>query len=79
MLMERIVYTVILSDVFKEYPLQVQEEKSERDARKTAKKWAKEYPDKLVFIEFFRKSDGQRGYINRNGASITGRSWTSDV
>ena len=28
-----------------------------------------------VFIEFFRKSDGQRGYINRDGASPVGQAW----
>jgi hypothetical protein len=28
-----------------------------------------------VYLEFFRSTDGCRGYINRDGASSTGRPW----
>ena len=28
-----------------------------------------------VFIETFRASDGQKGYLNPDGYSITGESW----
>lgn len=46
-------------------------------AIKQAKEWAAEYPDKLVYIEFYRSHDNQHGYINPDGSSsITGRSWT---
>lgn len=28
-----------------------------------------------IYLEFFRASDGQHGYINRNGADLVGKSW----
>lgn len=42
-----------------------------------AKKWAKAYPTSEVFILFYRSTDGQHGYINKDGAELTGKSWTS--
>lgn len=48
----------------------------ENKAINKAREWAKEHPDQLVFISFFRKNDGQKGYINRDGAGFTGQPWT---
>jgi hypothetical protein len=42
----------------------------------SAKKYAEQYPKKQVFISWFRKSDGQRGYLNPDGNhDITGKAW----
>jgi hypothetical protein len=46
-----------------------------REAIKTAKAEAQE-EDNLVFITWFRSSDGQHGYYNSDGNhAITGKSW----
>lgn len=70
-------YTVFVKNDSSHYPIRSVDLKSERAAIKKAKDWAKEHPNDLVFIEFYRPSDGQIGYINRDGAAITGKSWTS--
>lgn len=70
-------YNVIVKEMGDLYPLQAREAKTEKEARSTAKKLAEQHPDKQVFIEFFRPSDGQNGYINRNGFSLIGESWTN--
>lgn len=51
---------------------------SKKEAIALAKQWAKEQvdPDNNVYIEFYRSSDGQQGFINPDGAGITGKSWT---
>ncbi len=49
---------------------------NEEEAINQAKDWSKKWPEKLVFISFFRKSDGQSGYLNKNGYEITGVTWT---
>ena len=49
---------------------------SKKEAEETAKTWAKENPDKQVFISWLRKSDGQKGYLNPDGNhAITGEAW----
>lgn len=50
---------------------------NEKAATTHAENLAKENPDKLVFVSFFRKSDGTRGYINWDGADVTGKTWTN--
>lgn len=41
-----------------------------------AKKEATENPDKKVFITWYRKNDGQHGYLNPSGDhAITGEAW----
>jgi len=45
-----------------------------RAATATAKKEAK--TDSHVFVSFYRASDGQHGYLNRDGNhAITGKAW----
>lgn len=51
---------------------------SEMDAIEKAKRLVNEYPDDKVFIEFFRSSDDQQGYLNPDGYGITGSSWSDD-
>lgn len=69
-------FTVVLQDVGGLHPINAVSASSSQEAKSMAKKWAREYPDKLVFIEYFRPGDGQHGYINRDGFDITGKSWT---
>lgn len=49
--------------------------KTDEQARKAASDYAGEHPDEMVFCSFMRSSDGQRGYINRDGASPTGSAY----
>ncbi|MEB6549054.1 hypothetical protein MXL46_08090 [Heyndrickxia sporothermodurans] len=70
-------YTVTLTEeAGSPYPLKGKTTEIKTEAINTAEKWAKENPDKLVFIEFYRSNDGQKGYINKDGAGISGTSWT---
>lgn len=70
-------FTVVLtSEAGSPYPIASKSENTEKAAIKKAEDWASEHPDKLVFIEYFRSNDGQKGYINRDGFDITGKSWT---
>lgn len=49
---------------------------SEAEAKKVAKADVKKYPNHQVFIQWFRLSDGQHGYLNPDGNhSITGDAW----
>lgn len=57
--------------------LQVESVKTQKAAEELADTWATNNPDKQIFVSFYRASDGQRGYINRDGAAITGKSWTN--
>jgi len=60
------------------YPVRQQEVATEAQAIDIAETWAQEFVDTEngVYIEFVRHSDGQHGYINRDGAAVGGRSWT---
>ena len=40
-----------------------------------AKELAASDPDLKVYISWFRPSDHQRGYLNRDGYAITGSAW----
>lgn len=49
---------------------------SKKQAENKAVELAAEYPNCLVFVEWFRKSDGQHGYLNQDGNhAITGEAW----
>lgn len=49
---------------------------STRQAIKIAEKEARQNPNCLVFVDFFRVADGQHGYLNDNGNhAITGMAW----
>lgn len=70
-------YTVVVTEeAGSPYPDYVIDASSISEAIEKAEEMAEKHPDKLVFVQFFRKSDGQSGYINRDGADIVGRSWT---
>lgn len=50
--------------------------KSESKARKVASNEAEtHYMGNRVYVTFFRPSDGQKGWLNRNGHEIVGRAW----
>jgi hypothetical protein len=70
-------YTVTLKPVVG-YEVKSKSVTNEAEAVALAKQWAYENtdPDNGVFIEFYRESDGQHGYINPDGADINGKSWT---
>lgn len=48
---------------------------AEREMRKYLKAKSKG-EDVNAFLSFFRKSDGQHGYLNQDGASPTGKAWS---
>lgn len=48
---------------------------TDESARRAGIKAAKENQGKQVFVSFFRSSDGQHGYINRDGADFTGEAY----
>ncbi len=37
---------------------------------------ARQLLDVNAFLAFYRASDGQRGYLNQDGASPTGKAWS---
>ena len=76
-MIEMIKYTVFVKNVDSQNPLYERILKSEKEAVLQAQKWAEEHPNELVFVRFDRSTDGQTGYINPDGASITGKSWTT--
>jgi hypothetical protein len=50
--------------------------KSERSVRQEIKKWIKADPSNLIFVSWYRTSDGQKGYFNPSGDhDITGKTW----
>ena len=68
-------YTAIIRSLGSEKNLALTA-KTDEGARRQTIKIAREHPDDQVFCEFFRASDGCRGYINRNGfATPTGRAY----
>ena len=70
-----ITYSILIvseSGQSSEQPLTV---KTDTAARVKAVAYAKAHPDEQVFCFFSRDSDGQRGYINRDGADVTGRAY----
>lgn len=77
--MTNINYTVYVKEKGGFEEIKAYNTKSIKTAIGKAKEFSEEYNDKNVYnvyIEFFRKSDGQVGYINPDGAGITGVSWT---
>ena len=49
---------------------------SKAEAIRTAKNEAKSDTDNQVFVNWYRKSDGQTGYLNSDGDhAITGKAW----
>lgn len=50
---------------------------SEKDAKQLASEWAAKFVDESVFVEYFRKSDGQKMYLNVDGYDVTGKRWNN--
>ena len=48
----------------------------EAAAIEQAEAWVDKYPDKMIYIEYYRPSDGQQAYLNRSGYDLSGESWT---
>lgn len=46
---------------------------TEKEAIETAEEYASE--GGMVFVTWFRRSDGQKGYLNRDGHSPNGLAW----
>lgn len=45
------------------------------EVEKTVKEF-KDNGEKIIFVKWFRKSDGQKGFLNSNGNhEITGKNW----
>lgn len=82
-------YTVIAKKVIKgsngeEYldlhPAREYIAKNSLDAKNKAKEYANELSSEHeVFIEYYKKSDGYSGYLNRDDISNTGKSWRSQL
>ena len=69
-------YNVVVRPVVG-YDVKSKNVKSKKEAVELAKQWAEEQngSENQVYIEFYRESDGQHGYINPTGADVTGKSW----
>jgi hypothetical protein len=50
----------------------------EMEAIKIAKEWVEENKEHHVYVSFYRASDGQTGYINPDGAGISGKDWAEN-
>lgn len=68
------VYTRI-ADEFDIYPKRSFETINLTEAKNTAEFYVNNYPNELVYISFYRYTDGQEGFINRNGVLNTGIPW----
>lgn len=54
--------------------------RNDAQAEKALRKYiscAKLPADALVFLSYFRESDGQHGYLNPDGASPTAKPWST--
>lgn len=48
---------------------------NEKEAVELAEKWAIENKEDYVYINYFRSSDSQQGYLNEDGYGIHGEDW----
>lgn len=65
----------LLTEHWKDTPEKSETVYDEEEAITIAEKWADENLDKYVYIRYFRKSDGQHGYLNPDGYGINGTNW----
>jgi|GEM_PF-6002627 len=74
--MSKISYTVTAQPQVG-YAIKSETVSTESEAIRIAKEWASEFrnTENGVYIEFFRESDHQHGYINPDGAGIGGKNW----
>ncbi|EJR51714.1 hypothetical protein IIO_06173 [Bacillus cereus VD115] len=59
------------------YPTKHKEVDNEQEAVELAEKWAAEYKSEFIYINYYRSSDAQKGYLNPDGYNITGEDWAS--
>ncbi|MHA4153263.1 hypothetical protein [Bacillus cereus] len=59
------------------YPTKHKEANSEQEAIELAEKWADEYKSEFVYINYYRASDSQQGYLNPDGYGIIGQDWAN--
>jgi hypothetical protein len=62
------------------YTIKEQTVSNETEAIEIAKNWVAVLDadsENGVYISFFRKSDGQTGYINPDGVSVSGKNWAN--
>jgi hypothetical protein len=52
-----------------------QSAKGEKQAARVAEAMCAEHPTLPVYVEFYRRSDSQHGYLNRNGHDLVGQDW----
>lgn len=68
-------YTIVVDHEGREEYIPLQS-RNQRQAMTAMRNYVHRNPDTVAFLEFFRASDGQRGYINPDGnASPTGHKW----
>ena len=69
-------FTVIVTEVPNSpYPTIEKSVQSKKEATTLAKQCVEQYQDHYVYVSFYRAKDGQHGYLNRDGYSITGSNW----
>ncbi|HDR6957143.1 MULTISPECIES: hypothetical protein [Bacillus cereus group] len=72
------VFTVTIEDQpGTPYPTKHKEVDSEQEAIELAEKWADEHKSEFIYINYYRASDGQQGYLNPDGYNVNGQDWAS--
>ena len=66
----------LLKEHWVDIPEQSETVYDEQEAIEIAEKWAETHSDKYVYIRYFRRSDEQHAYLNRDGYDISGKNWT---
>lgn len=59
------------------YPILSEKVTSEQKAKTLAIELAITHKNKYVYIHFYRMSDSQQGFLNRDGYGITACNWAS--
>jgi hypothetical protein len=70
-----ITYSILIVSESGEKAQQPLPVKTDTAARAKTAAYAKAHPEEMVFCVFNRTSDGQVGYINRDGADVTGHAY----
>ena len=60
---------LLVGDKFEEHGL------TEKEAARVAERMSREDDGNNVYVSWFRASDGQCGYLNRDGHDTTGERW----
>ena len=71
------VWTVITEDRETMQSLRHHEVYTEEKAIKKAQQWVADHPDEDVYVQYYRKSDGLKVFLNMDGGyDSTGHPWT---